>query len=135
MSLFQSLSKPDHQRTMLAYRVRHWPFSELSKPAVDKLVSNNLYYLPKHKVLAACNEELTALHFAGHFYPIAWAWNNIPTEIEWNKKSDNYLIRVELRWSPLIPGGKVALLSFELPSTLDTNQLRTAREESSYYGN
>lgn len=128
MSLFQSLSKPDHQKTMLAYRVRYWPARELSQVAVEKIVSYKRIYVPKYKILAACNEDLTTLHHSGHHYPIAWAWNNIPTELEWDKKPDDYLIRVELRWSPLIPGGKVALLSFELPSTVDINQLNQARK-------
>lgn len=128
MSLYQILKRPDHQRTMLAYRVKYWPRSELSQSAVQKLVSNTPRYMPKYTVLAACNEDLTKLHHAGHCYPIAWAWNNIPTGQEWDKKSDDYLIRVELRWSPLIPGGKVALLSFELPSSLDLTQLNQARK-------
>jgi hypothetical protein len=114
---------------MLAYRVKHWPLSELSPAAKSKLVSNKLVYLPKHMIIAACNEEPDRMFFDGWGYPLAWAWNNIPTELEWDKKSDNYLIRVELRWSPLIPGGKVALLSFELPSSLKLDQLLTAREE------
>jgi hypothetical protein len=129
MSLFQSLSKPDHQRTMLAYRVKHWPWGELSPAAKSKLVSNKLVYLPKHMILDACNEERTHMFFKDRRYALAWAWNNIPTELEWDKKSDNYLIRVELRVSPLIKEGYLALLSFELPSSLKLDQLLTAREE------
>jgi hypothetical protein len=129
MSLFQSLNKPDHQRTMLAYRVRLWPYSELSQVAKSKLVSAKLVYLPKHMILDACNEERTHMFFRDRRYALAWAWNNIPTQLEWDKKSDNYLIRVELRVSPLIKEGYLALLSFELPSSLNFDQLLTAREE------
>lgn len=129
MSLFQPLKFPDSLKTMLAYRVKHWPRSELSRAAVDKIVSNKVIYLPKLELESRCNRELTHLLWNKHDYEIAWAWNNIPTELEWDKKSDSYLVRMELRWSPLIPGGKVALLSFELPSTLDLNQLNQARKE------
>lgn len=118
-NLFQTLTKPDAQKTMLAYRVRHWPRSELSRAASDKLVSNKLRYMPKHEVLASCNEDRTHIFVGSRRYAIAWAWNNIPTELEWDKKSDSYLIRVELRCSPLIKEGYLALLSFELPSSLD----------------
>lgn len=129
--LFQSLPDPDYQKTMLAYRVKHWPMSELSPVAKSKLISNKLKYLPKWQVLECCNEERTHMFVAGRRYAIAWAWNNIPTEQEWDKKSDNYLIRVELRCSPLIKEGYVALLSFELPSSLNFDQLLQAREEAS----
>lgn len=127
MNLFQTLTKPDSRKTMLAYRVKHWPISELSPVAKSKLVSNKSVYLPKHEILAACNEDRTHMFFKNRRYAIAWAWNNIPTELEWDKKSGNYLIRVELRASPLIEGGYLALLSFELPSSLDLNQLADAR--------
>lgn len=129
MSLFQSLTKPDCQKTMLAYRVKHWPMSELSQAARDKIVSNRTIYLSKHDILRRCDHTLETMRWITHDYTISWAWNNIPTELEWDKKSDSYLIRVELRWSPLIKGGNVALLSFELPSSLDLEQLNQARKE------
>lgn len=131
MSLYQSLAKPDRQKTMLAYRVKHWPLSELSQAARERIISNRVIYLPKRQILESCNDPLTELRWKAYDYTIAWAWNNIPTEQEWDKKSDSYLIRVELRWSPLIAGGNVALLSFELPSSLDLNQLNQARQEQS----
>jgi hypothetical protein len=114
---------------MLAYRVKYWPLSELSPAAKSKLVSAKLVYLPKHMILDACNEERTHMFFRDRRYALAWAWNNIPTQLEWDKKSDNYLIRVELRVSPLIKEGYLALLSFELPSSLNFDQLLTARQE------
>jgi hypothetical protein len=114
---------------MLAYRVKHWPLSELSPVAKSKLVSNKLVYLPKQMILDNCNEERTHMFFKNRRYAIAWAWNNIPTELEWDKKSDSCLIRIEFRVSPLIKEGYLALLSFELPSSLDFDQLLTAREE------
>ena len=113
MNLFQSLTKPDRKKTMLAYRVKYWPNSELSQVAKSKLVSNRVMYLPKWQILANCDDAKMHMWVAGTRYQIAWAWNNIPTEREWDKKSDNYLIRVERRISPLIEGGYLALLSFE----------------------
>lgn len=116
MSLFQSLPKPDPSKTMLAYRVTYWPWKELSPAGRDMVRFNTPHYLPKAEVLASCNEELTKIMLNGRWYPIKWAWNNVPTELEWDKKSAGYLIRIELRGSPLIPDYFEALLSFELPS-------------------
>lgn len=127
-NLFQTLAVPDSKKTMLAYRVKYWPHSELSPVAKSKIISNKVKYLPKWQILENCNAERTHMFVAGRLYAIAWAWNNIPTELEWDKKSDSYLIRVELRCSPFV--GYVALLSFELPSSLDLNQLNQARQEA-----
>jgi hypothetical protein len=127
MNLFQSLTKPDRKKTMLAYRVKYWPNSELSQVAKSHIVHNKATYFPKATITQLCNEDRTHLSIGSISYQIAWAWNNIPTELEWDKKSDSYLIRVERRISPLIEGGYLALLSFELPSSLDINQLADAR--------
>jgi hypothetical protein len=127
MNLFQSLSEPDRKKTMLAYRVKYWPNSELSQVAKSHIVRNKATYLRKSTIIELCNEDRTHLSFGGISYQIAWAWNNIPTEREWDKKSDSYLIRVERRISPLIEGGYLALLSFELPSSVAINQLAEAR--------
>ena len=127
MNLFQSLTKPDRKKTMLAYRVKYWPYSELSQVAKSHTVSNKATYFSKATITQLCNEDRTHLSIGSISYQIAWAWNNIPTEREWDKKSDSYLIRVERRISPLIEGGYLALLSFELPSSLDINQLAEAR--------
>lgn len=104
---------------MLAYRVNYWPWQELSPAARDLIRFNTPRYIPKKDVLDMCNEEMTKLRVHNRWYPIKWAWNNIPTEFEWNKKSDSYLIRVELRASPMIDGYFQALLSFELLSERD----------------
>lgn len=118
MNLFQPLETPNSQRTMLAYRVRYWPWSELSPTGRSHVVfkANKYFYLSKSKILASINEDKTHLSWDGIKYPIVWAWNNVPTELEWNKKSANYLIKIELRYSPLLPDGNVAILAFELPS-------------------
>lgn len=119
MSLFQSLSQPDPRKTMLAYRVKHWPWQELSLAGRERTVANRLVYLPKQRLLELCNETLTRVTIDNYDWHINWAWNNIPTEEEWNKKSDKYLIRIELRISPLIPNARAAILSFGLPSERD----------------
>lgn len=128
MKLFNKLPAPDSQQTMLAYRVRYWPYSELSNsPAArSRIVSNRAEYVPKSKLLEFCNDDNTAIITSHKLadgcsiavaWPIAWAWNNVPTELEWDKKSDSFLIRTEFRVSPLIPEGRVVILSFELPSS------------------
>lgn len=115
--LFKHLPKPDRQQTMLAYRIKYWPFSELSPAAKALIVANKKIYMPKYKVLSQCNETLETLERNGNQFQIVWAFNNVPTEKEWDGKSDSYLISVDFRWSAAIPGGRVALLSFELPSS------------------
>lgn len=116
-TLFRTGVTTDRTKTQLAYRIKYWPYNQLSG-AARKLIRNfRLFYLRKDKLLSYCNEERNMLTIDGVDYPIAWEYNNMPTEKEWDGKSDGYLIHVELRASPVIDGYYAALLSFKLPSS------------------
>ena len=115
MSLFKILETPDRQQTQLAYKVKYFPQSQLTPGALDLICWKKSAYMHKHTILAACTDDLNFLTITGRVYTIVWAYNCVPTEQEWNGKSDSFLIKVELRCSPAIPEYAVAILNFELP--------------------
>ena len=114
MALFKFLSIPDRKQTQLAYRIKYWPKAELSDNAKELVCWSKTVYMRKRQILAACSCELEMLEYKGRNFKIVWAYNNIPTELEWNGKTDEFLIRVELRCSPAIDDFAVAILNFEL---------------------
>ena len=115
--LYQRMILPDRQKTQLAYKVRCYPWDELSRAGKDLVVWRKFRYQKKLRLLDAVNEDKTLYYYQGSEFTIVWAFNNVPTEIEWDGKTDDYLIAVDLRISPAVPEGKIALLSFELPSS------------------
>jgi hypothetical protein len=116
--LFKSLSKPDRQQTQLAYRIKYWPAHELSPVARDLLASNKSCFLRKHMIESVCDETKETLIWRGNSWRIVWAYNNPPTEEEWSKKGENFLIQCEFRQSPTIPEFRVVILNFGLPSDM-----------------
>lgn len=123
--LFKSLLKPDRQQTQLAYKVKYFPFAELSPAAKELIVWGKTVYFRKQELEDRLNEAKTLLTYNGKDYVILWAYNNIPTEMEWDGKSESFLIRVELRASPAIPEFAVAILNFELASSRPINPLNS----------
>lgn len=121
MSLFKQLRAPDRQATQLAYRVKYWPYQELSTSARELLRGQKRIYLRKHQIESAVNDDKTLVRYpnsdAGRLYRVVWAYNNMPTEQEWGSRSDDALILCEFRTSPAIPEYAVCILSFELPSS------------------
>lgn len=116
MSLFLKLAEPDRQQTQLAYRIRYWPFIELSAAAIELISSHKRFSIEKRVILACCCEAKNTLTWRGWVYSIVWSYNNMPTEMEWDKVEESRLITMELRTSPAIAGYCVAILSFDLPS-------------------
>lgn len=116
MSLFSSFKSPDRTQTQLAYRVKYWPFHELSSAGRALLLSQRKRYLHKHQITDRTNEDQTILYANDRAYKIVWAYNNVPTEEEWNKRGPESLIACEFRSSPAIKEFAVVILSFELPS-------------------
>jgi hypothetical protein len=117
MGLFKQLPKADRQATQLAYRVRFWPYQELSSAGRDLLVMQRKLYLRKSDILEGTSDDKVTFHYYDRQYQIVWAYNNMPTEEEWNKRSDDTLIACEFRSSPAIKEWAVVILSFELPSS------------------
>lgn len=114
MALFKFLAAPDRKQTQLAYRVKFWPFVELNAAEKELICWSKTVYLRKRQILAACMPGFEVLTYKERNYKIIWAYNNIPTEQEWERKTDEFLIRVELRCSPAIDDFAVAILNFEL---------------------
>jgi hypothetical protein len=101
----------DRQRTQLAYRIKYWPTSALSDAAKNLVVWHKPLLLTKQDILDRCNEDKTKFLHGFKEYAIVWAWNNIPTEQEWNKIPAQRNLLIELRLSPAIPEMAVAILS------------------------
>lgn len=117
MSLFKLLSKPDRQQTQLAYMLRYWPYAELPRAGRELLRKQVKRYLHKQTVLAGVSPDGLSLSWHGRDYRIVWAYNNVPTETEWNNRDALSFIACEFRTSPAIEGFAVVILSFDLPST------------------
>lgn len=120
--LFKKLLRPDRQQTQLAYRVKFFPFNTLSESAKDLIVWSKLVYMRKKDIEDNLNEDKTKIIYRSKEYVILWAYNNIPTQKEWEGKSESFNIRCEFRASPAIPEYAVCILNFEL------NQLNAERD-------
>lgn len=111
--LFNKLSKPDRSRTQLAYMLNYYPAALLPANTADNFIAwSKRTMITKSKLLTLCNEELTTLrtNASNLDFKIQWAFNNIPTELEWERKGGGYLIGVEFRLSAVT--GPIVLLSF-----------------------
>lgn len=110
--LYRPLATPDRSQTQLAFKLKYYPRRALNSNAC-KFIWNTIYLtLTKAQVLEHLNEDRTAIFFRGQYVPIAWEFNNIPTEEEWNKYRDSDFIAIEYRKSAVIPGKYIAILSF-----------------------
>lgn len=116
ITLFKALPAPDRHQTQLAHRVKYWPMNELSPAAKELIKYQKKIYLRKSALLDACNDELNILTYGLRKWHIVWAYNNMPTQQEWDRAGDNRLISIEFRASPAIADYAVAILSWELPS-------------------
>jgi hypothetical protein len=113
MALFNKLPAPDRSQTQLAYMLNYYPLDAIPAPTVDNFIAwKRKTVITKADLLARCNEELTTMHINGSdlAFKIQWAFNNIPTEIEWERKGGGYLIGMEARLSAVT--GPIVILSF-----------------------
>jgi hypothetical protein len=105
-------SDSDRTQTQLAYKVRCYPWPEVPE-AGKQLVSWRRHFVTtKQEILAALDEDMTTYQYRGRDYQIVWAFNNIPTKEEWDRKNGGFLITVDLRFSPAIKEMAVAIFSF-----------------------
>lgn len=114
--LFKRLTQPDRQQTQFAYRVKYWPYRELTYAQRDVISRQHRRQAMKHEIEVLLNDDLNELTWHGVTYHVVWAYNNQPTEQEWNGKSSSFVLSVEFRHSPAIDCYAVAILSFDLPS-------------------
>lgn len=113
MALFNKLPAPDRSKTQLAYMLNYYPAAQLPANTVSSHIAwSKKLHIPKTTLLSMCNEELTTMRIktSSLDFKLQWAFNNVPTELEWQRKGGGYLITVELRISPIT--GPIALLSF-----------------------
>lgn len=95
--LYKLLNKPDKEQTQLAYKLRYFPGHMLGDAATKLISAMFVRTLRKELVCALLNEEQTHVFFQGKKYRVVWAFNNVPTEIEWTRKSPDYQLRLEFR--------------------------------------
>jgi hypothetical protein len=119
MTLFNKIT--DRQHTQLAYRVKYWPFNKLSEAAKELISWKSHKLIKKIDIELHCSETKEALYYRGRLYKILWAYNNVPTENEWNRHEDQELIYCEFRTSPAIPELAVVVLSFQSYVTAEGN--------------
>lgn len=108
----------DRQQTMLAYEASYFPYWHLHDS--HRIVFHRIEYLQKEQILRRCNEDLTHINLLpmDRFFPekpfaIHWAYNNKPTEPEWDRLYKHAIVIADYRISPIIGagGGRVCILS------------------------
>lgn len=117
--MFGLFKKPTNQttersQTQFAYRLKYWPYRELSSTERSHLQESRRLTLSKEDVVDRCNHDRTTIMWGNRTYVLVWEHNNMPTETEWLKRASNGIV-MELRTSPVIPEYAVAILSFARP--------------------
>jgi len=110
--LCQSESESHAKRSMLAYEATFFPSTKLSKEK-HRIAWFHSSMMDKNEIIQRCNEEYTEITLPVRgcaTFPIYWAYNSVPTRMEWIKMSDNSLFVIEARVSGLIAGGRAALI-------------------------
>ena len=102
----------DRKQTQLAYRVKFFPWQVLTEAAKELVTRRAHTYMRKAKFLSNCNEELTTFYYDNIHYTIVWEYNNIPTRAEWERRTDGYLVHLDMRISPAVDCHAVAIISF-----------------------
>lgn len=106
-------SSVDRTATQLAYTVKYSPFNELTPQAKQLISWRRALVMRKEQFVRGLDEEMTTYTYINRKYLIVWANNNVPTQIEWERKSPRFLLTVDMRFSPAIKELAVAILSFK----------------------
>lgn len=108
--LFKPKSLDLLQETTLSYEATFFPLPML-KPR-HKIAWRRVLRLSKANLLGACSEDRTRILIPdskdsarSKEWPLCWAFNNQPTETEWNRITPDSQFFLELRVSGLIPDG------------------------------
>jgi hypothetical protein len=104
----------DRTQTQLAYKVRHFPWRELTDEAIQLIAFRHLELKSRAWIdsLLWNDTERCTLWFRKQNWDIYWLYNNVPTEMEWNKLEPDQPMLIDFRISPAIPnGGRAAILS------------------------
>lgn len=116
-NLFSNKGTIDRQATQLAYALKFYPWQAVPEAGKKLIAWRRAVFLTKDRIESLLDPEMLTISHKGYVYPIVWAYNNIPTEQEWKRKSDNFLIFADFRGSPVFKEGAVVILDFRLPST------------------
>lgn len=109
-------------RAQLNYRVNFWPFGQLGAGAKDLIMFNRIVYLRKRTICDSLDDDMNTLFYNAKEYKVVWAYNNVPSQAEWEGKSGKYLVRCEFRTSPVLEK-PIVILSFSLPSDLKMDDI------------
>lgn len=115
-----NLMKPksaDRKDSSFAYALNYYPFFLLSEAQLKLIFYKKEIWTTKHQLLSRCDETKCFLVApkSDSLYKIHWAFNNIPTEEEWNKLTDCSTFCIEFRVSPACEGeGRVAIITPEI---------------------
>lgn len=113
--LFNKLDCPDRTKTQMAYGAQYLPWNELNDGMRGLIVWRKHIKLYKSQVEALLNEDMTSISYYTKQehkseFKIVWKFNSIPTETEWTRKSNGYIIDIDFR---IVNGiGAVAVFSF-----------------------
>lgn len=113
--LYKNLLFPDRHQTQLAYRIKFWPWTELSESGRKLVYSNktqvvNCQWLEDN--ISAGDWGDSFLLRGTQYYEVVWAFNCVPTKLEWEAAKPDGKITVEYRRSPAIKDKRVAILRF-----------------------
>lgn len=121
-TLFLSLDTPDRSKTQIAYAANYFPARELTDAAARLVVWSRKVMLYKAQILNLVNEDMTFISYTPkgkerienkvgkQEWAIHWAFNAIPTQIEWERKSAGFIIECNFR--VIADGTKIVLLNF-----------------------
>lgn len=115
MSLFQKLNSPDRNKTQLAYMAQYFSFRALTPAAEELIVWRRRIHMHKGILVNSLDETKEYLQYhtkpnINQEFKLCWTYNCVPTETEWNAKSDTFILSVDLRILKTV--GAIALLSF-----------------------
>lgn len=108
----------DRKETQFAQQINYFPWGDLSPDQQKRIVFHKHQVMRKSGLLALLSEDkkTLVLPFDSRGFTdflINWQHNNVPTEKEWEARSEQTLVHVDYRISPLARGhGRVAVLSW-----------------------
>ena len=114
-TLYLALDTPDRAKTQLAYQANYFPIEQCIEAAERLICWRSKKQLYKGMITGALSDDMTSLCYAPYNKPpqawaIHWKFNNIPTQLEWERKSTSYIIECDFR--VIADGTKIVLLSF-----------------------
>lgn len=117
--LFNTAKDQDNLDTSFVYGINFYPRATLNFAQKTFIAWNKTVVITKANLLLLCNEDLNKIKLrepknkkdVGDPFQINWAYNNQPTETEWNKIPSDRKFQLEYRISGLIyDSGRAAII-------------------------